>query len=739
MRNKILLPILLLATFSLGACNLPGSSSKASEDAGTTSEVASEYGVAIGNKEALQGEWYAGTTRDLDVTLSPAANPLAELNKNLTVTSSDPEIVAVTGLGLSALKAGQATITVKYHDATDTVAVTILDSSAKGKYGVAHEGTAADPFTNEDALAVAKSEKYEGEVYYVKGIISSFYNAPGSRTDGMVAYFLTPAQEGGEKFEIYKCFKEDGSALTDDDIWVGGEAVAYGAFTKYNSQYETSSAIFVSCEGNKPQPRQTLTKTFAETLALGAALPDGGDSYDYIKFEGYVTAKSGNNYWLTATKGEALVSGKSDAAHGERDIYTNGIELYNAGKVAELAAKLLENAKVEVTMLVKNYHGTVENGLDLKDENVVVKEAGTAWAVPEPEVGTRTLKEFIDGENTAAKAYYVTGTIKAFKSGATKDKYGNMTLTDGTNDLIIYGASITASALAWDNSSAYAFTNPQDFMTNETTNGLVIGTEITMKLIRCDYTNPGTGAVTIEGTGIITHIKEVAATAIALDQATASVEVGGKVTLVATPTPANATSPITWISSDETVATVANGVVTGVKAGTATITAKVSDEIKAECVVTVTAPVTDTPDFEADLTTDMNVNHGYTITSENVSKKSGYYQDGGTANTSVNYFMVKKAAPIFSAQPTSIKLTASLGAGSDKDPLDHNVEVCFVDADGNEIAATKVTVASALTKAAANYTVDIPYAANACGIKLMHMKETSWNARYYSFSLAVVA
>ena len=369
MRNKILLPILLLATFALGACNVPGQSNNnggtsaaqdTSEPAGDSSQDTTEYGVTIGNKEALQGEWYAGTNRDLDVTLSPAANPLAELGKNLTVESSDAEVVKVTGLGLSALKAGQATITVKYHNAEDTVSVTILDNSAKAKYNVAHEGTLEDPFTNEDALTVAKSEKYEGEVYYVKGKIASFYNAPGSRTDGMVAYYLEPATAGGEKFEIYKCFKEDGSALTDDDIWVGGEALAYGAFTVYNGQYETSSAIFVSCTGDKPEARKTLEKTFAETLALGVALADGADSYDYIKFQGYVTKKSGNNYFLTATKGEEIVSGKSDEAHGSRDIYTNAIELYNAGTVNDLVAILLEGAKVEVTMIVKNYHGTVE-------------------------------------------------------------------------------------------------------------------------------------------------------------------------------------------------------------------------------------------------------------------------------------------------------------------------------------------------------------------------------------------
>ena len=458
MKNKSLLPILLLAALTLGACNLPGSGDSSKKEESSVAQVSSEdivasseeqpisseeqpisseepveYGVEIANKAALQGEWYAGTNRDLDVTLSPAANPLAELNKNLTIVSSDAEVVKVTGLGLSALKAGTATITVTYHDATDTVDVTILDNSAKAKYGVAHEGTAADPFTNEDALAVAKSEKYEGEVYYVKGKVASFYNAPGSRTDGMVAYFLEPATAGGEKFEIYKCFKEDGSALTDDDIWVGGEATAYGAFTKYNSQYETSSAIFVSCEGNKPQARQTLTKTFAETLALGAALADGADSYDYIKFQGYVTKKSGNNYFLTATKGEEIVSGKSDEAHGSRDIYTNAIELYNAGTVAELVAKLLEDAKVEVTMVVKNYHGTIENGLNLTNDDVTVVEAGHEWAIPTTKATVAQAIEVInaleDGKTTDA-VYEITGFITAVTT-AWSAQYKNITYTIG--------------------------------------------------------------------------------------------------------------------------------------------------------------------------------------------------------------------------------------------------------------------------------------------------------------------
>ena len=88
-------------------------------------------------------------------------------------------------------------------------------------------------------------------------------------------------------------------------------------------------------------------------------------------------------------------------------------------------------------------------------------------------------------------------------------------------------------------------------------------------------------------------------TGITLSQTEAAVTIGGEtLTLTATVAPDDATDKtVTWMSSDPTVATVANGVVTAVAAGTATITATATngtddttDDKTATCTITVTDP-----------------------------------------------------------------------------------------------------------------------------------------------------
>ena len=80
----------------------------------------------------------------------------------------------------------------------------------------------------------------------------------------------------------------------------------------------------------------------------------------------------------------------------------------------------------------------------------------------------------------------------------------------------------------------------------------------------------------------------VPATGVTLDKATLNLMTGETAVLTAAAQPENTTDTLTWTTGNEAVATVADGVVTAVGAGSTVITAACGS-VKAECAVTVTA------------------------------------------------------------------------------------------------------------------------------------------------------
>lgn len=112
---------------------------------------------------------------------------------------------------------------------------------------------------------------------------------------------------------------------------------------------------------------------------------------------------------------------------------------------------------------------------------------------------------------------------------------------------------------------------------------------------------PGTATVTVttdDGgkTAVCTvtvNAATVSVTGVTLNKTSASLTVGENQILIATVSPADATDQsVSWKSSDTSIATVENGVVTAVAPGTATITVTTADGGKtASCVVTVSEPI----------------------------------------------------------------------------------------------------------------------------------------------------
>ena len=111
-------------------------------------------------------------------------------------------------------------------------------------------------------------------------------------------------------------------------------------------------------------------------------------------------------------------------------------------------------------------------------------------------------------------------------------------------------------------------------------------------------------------------------TALNLNQRTLELDTGSSQPLTATVTPAHAEQNVTWTSSNETVATVENGIVTAVSAGTAVITASASG-LSASCTVTVKDPV---------YSVTLHPNGG-TISNGNVTEYA--YGEGATLPTAV--------------------------------------------------------------------------------------------------------
>ena len=142
---------------------------------------------------------------------------------------------------------------------------------------------------------------------------------------------------------------------------------------------------------------------------------------------------------------------------------------------------------------------------------------------------------------------------------------------------------------------------------------------------------------------VTVEAKTIPVTGVALDKTSYEMTEGDEVTLTATVSPENATNKnVSWSSSNTSVATVGNGKVKALKAGTATITVKTEDGNKtATCEITVNAkvyPVTgvtlDKTSYE--MTEGDEVTLTATVSPENATNKNVSWSSSNAAVASVD-------------------------------------------------------------------------------------------------------
>ena len=255
--------------------------------------------------------------------------------------------------------------------------------------------------------------------------------------------------------------------------------------------------------------------------------------------------------------------------------------------------------------------------LDKAEVTLEVKETATLVATIAP--ANATNKDVIWASDNTAVATVVNGVVTAVAEGSANITVttvdGNFTATCAItiNPISVKGIALDKTTLtlkAGQTETLVATITPSDAANQEVIwesddneiavvkNGVVTAMsvgEATITVTTMDGDFTATCVVTVEPTPV---------TSIVLDQTELTLLVDETATLVATILPEDATDKsVTWASDNEDVATVVDGIVTAVAAGTATITVTTIDgNLTATCEVTVVTPVVAVTSVTLDLT-----------------------------------------------------------------------------------------------------------------------------------------
>ena len=156
--------------------------------------------------------------------------------------------------------------------------------------------------------------------------------------------------------------------------------------------------------------------------------------------------------------------------------------------------------EIKIKSKVSLFIDTLVYSGEIRGEGIVLNvdnsEVGEAVLTPEPEVIAADVATVLGAtDGNYKQAYELTATVKAYATNkgvetGSASKYGNLLLTDDSTEEIMfaYGATATETALVWnEESAAYVWQNPQDFLTNELTKTIVPGDKVRIKVTRADF------------------------------------------------------------------------------------------------------------------------------------------------------------------------------------------------------------------------------------------------------------
>lgn len=420
---------------------------------------------------------------------------------------------------------------------------------------------------------------------------------------------------------------------------------------------------------------------------------------------------------------------------------------YLSGRTLPIDANLYIYSDYEMTNLVERPEDLNQTGSNLKiyikaeyglvvsttpyEQTVsVTVEHGTTAGDPLTATEAFNIGNALADNASTDNYYYIVGVVSEVVGDpiADKEEYGNVTFwLENEND----------------HTTRYFEAFRVVPVSNCDLTQLRVGASVTIHAVITKYVKNNVATIeTKQGYGDLLAVSydSLELTGIALDETNLVMNVSDDHTFTVTAIPTGAEiGVVTWTSSDEDIVMIENNYIVAAAEGTATITARVSETIYAECTVVVIGKSHHMGSniFSMEFTNStLPQPTGYVAAREQVDhNNNGYYIEKDSNNNQTALFKVSGGEPLFGAGSADIEFKATIAGGSAKDPLANAIKVVLLDMAGNAIDGTEKTVTTALTTTATEYTVDIPYNADAYGIKMYHVRENGIKVRFYGMEL----
>ncbi len=620
-----------------------------------TVEATKVTGVSI-NKYSL--ELTEGESASLIATVSPsnATDP------TVFWSSSDRNVATVSGGHVSAVSAGNASITVRTNDGgyTATCEVTV-----KAKFipvsGVTISSSTLSlkpGETSQLTVTVAPSNATNKDVSWS----SSDTSVATVASDGTV----TAVVPGTATITVTTA--DQGKSAT---CLVTVNAIPVSKITLSNTSLTLT-------EGDSSQLTATVAPSNATNKAVSWSSSD--TSVAMVADDGTVTAKSAGTATITCSSANGAVKATCQVTVNAKVYPVTGVSL------GRTSLTLTEGESSQLVATVSPSNAT-NKSVDWSSSNSSVASVASDGTVTAKAAGSATITcTTADGSKKATCTVSVTAaTISVTGVSLNRSTMSLVAGSSGTLTATVSPSNATNTRVSWSSSNTSVATVSSSGVVTAKAAGTASVTVTTSD-----------GSKTASCTVRVTNAT-VAVTGVYVSPTSLSLTVGGTHKLTSSVSPSNATNTsVSWTSSNSSVATVASdGTVTAKAAGSATITCTTSDGAKkATCSVSVKAAtvsvssvsldrtsmglvVGSTGTLKATINPSNATNQGVTWSSNNTSvatvSSSGVVtakavgsatitvrtDDGGkTATCTVTVSNATVAVTGVSVSPTSLSLTA---------------------------------------------------------------------------------